>query len=107
MNQQHTEAKAVTTIAAPPRPRVARSRKVVAIESASYVAQYRLRLRFDDGTENLVDFAPFLSASAHPSIRAYLDKARFKQFTMEDGFLHWHDFELVFPMMDLYEGTVR
>ena len=94
-------------VAEKPRSRGARSRKVVAIELASYVAPYRLRLRFDDGKEHLVDFEPFLSASAHPSIRAYLDKARFKEFTVEDGFLHWDDFELVFPMMDLYEGTIR
>jgi hypothetical protein len=95
------------TVAEKPRARASRSRKVVAIESASYVAPYRLRLRFDDWKENLVDFGPFLSASAHPSIRAYLDKARFQQFTVEDGFLHWNDFELVFPMADLYAGTIR
>lgn len=89
------------------RPLATRSRKVVAVESASYAAPYRLRLRFDDGKENLVDFEPFLSASAHPSIRAYLDKSRFKQFTVEDGFLHWHDFELVFPMADFHAGTIR
>ena len=89
------------------RSRASRSRKVVAIESASYVVPYRLRLRFDDGKENLVDFGPFLSASAHPSIRAYLDKTRFKQFTLEDGFLHWDDFSLVFPMAELYEGVIR
>ena len=95
------------TVAEKPRVRASRSRKVVAIESASYVAPYRLRLRFDDGKENLVDFEPFLSASAHPSIRAYLDKTRFKQFTVEDGFLHWDDFSLVFPMAELYEGVIR
>lgn len=95
------------TVAEKPRLRAARSRKFVAIESASYVAPYRLRLRFDDGKENLVDFAPFLSASAHPSIREYLEMARFKQFTVEDGFLHWNDFDLVFPMADLYAGTIR
>ena len=95
------------TVAEKPRSSAPRSRKVVAIESASYVGPYRLRLRFDDGKENLVDFEPFLSASAHPSLRAYLEKARFKQFTVEDGFLHWHDFELVFPMAELYEGVIR
>jgi hypothetical protein len=95
------------TVAEKPRSRAARSRKLVAIASAAYVAPYRLRLRFDDGKEKLVDFGPFLTGSAHPSIRAYLDKARFKQFTVEDGFLHWHDFELVFPMADLYAGTIR
>lgn len=95
------------TVAEKPRARVSRSRKVVAIESASYVAPYRLRLRFDDGKENLVDFGQFLSTSAHPSIRAYLDKTRFRQFTVEDGFLHWNDFELVFPMAELYSGSIR
>ena len=95
------------TVVDKPRSRAARGPKVIAIESASYVAPYRLRLRFDDGKENLVDFGPFLNASAHPSIRAYLDKARFKQFTLEDGFLQWNDFELVFPMADLYEGVIR
>ena len=95
------------TVAEKPRARAARSRKVIAIESASYVAPYRLRLRFADGKENLVDFGPFLSASAHPSIRVYLDKTRFKRFTLEDGFLQWDDFSLVFPMADLYEGVIR
>lgn len=95
------------TVAEKPRVRLARNRKVVAIESAAYVAPYRLRIRFDDGKENLVDFGPFLTASAHPSIRAYLDKTRFKQFTLEDGFLHWDDFSLLFPMADLYEGMIH
>ena len=95
------------TVAEKPRVRASRSRKVFAVESANYVAPYRLRLQFDDGKENLVDFGPFLSDSAHPSIRAYLDKSRFKRFTVEDGFLHWNDFELVFPMADLYEGVIR
>lgn len=82
-------------------------RKVIAIGSAQHVAPYRLQLRFDDGKESLVDFAPFLSGSVHPCIRAYLDKTRFKQFTVEDGFLHWNDFELVFPMADLYAGRIQ
>jgi Protein of unknown function (DUF2442) len=80
--------------------------KVVQIESARLVAPYKLRLQFDDGHENTVDFGPFLKNSEHPSIRAYLDLKRFKSFTVEDGVLHWNDFDLVFPMADLYEGKV-
>ena len=80
--------------------------KVVQIESARFVAPYKLRLRFDDGRENIVDFGPFLKNSEHPSIRAYLDLKRFKNFTIEDGVLHWNDFDLVFPMADLYEGKI-
>jgi len=31
---------------------------------------------------------------------------RFKNFAVEDGVLHWNDFDLVFPMADLYEGKI-
>ena len=79
--------------------------KVVRIESAEHVPPYKLRLRFDDGHENLVDFAPFLSKSRNPAIQAYHDRKRFCKFTIEDGFLHWNDFDLVFPMAELYEGN--
>lgn len=80
--------------------------KVVQIGAACYVAPYKLCLRFDDGHESTVDFGPFLKASPHPSIRAYLDLKRFKNFTVQDGMLHWNDFDLVFPMADLYEGRI-
>jgi hypothetical protein len=53
-----------------------------------------------------VDFGPFLKNSEHPSIRAHLVLKRFKNFTVEDGVLHWNDFDLVFPMADLYEGKI-
>ena len=80
--------------------------KVVRIESAECVPPYKLRLRFDDDHESLVDFAPFLSRSRHPAVQAYHDRKRFRKFTVEDGFLHWNNFDLVFPMADLYEGTI-
>ncbi len=83
-----------------------REPEVIEITSALYVAPYKLRLAFADGKEKVVDFEPFLRRSTHPAIQAYLDKRRFKKFTVEDGFLHWNDFELVFPMADLYAGRI-
>jgi hypothetical protein len=80
--------------------------KVVQIEAARCVAPYALHLRFDDGHESTVDFGPFLRGSVHPSIRAYLDLKRFKGFSLEHGVLQWNDFDLVFPMSDLYEGRI-
>lgn len=80
--------------------------KVVRIKAVRYLPAYRLQVRFDDGHESLVDFEPFLKASAHPSIRGYLNVRRFKNFTVEHGVLHWNDFDLVFPMADLYEGQI-
>jgi len=77
---------------------------VVRIEAAEYVPPYKLRLRFNDRHESLVDFGPFLTQSRHPAIQACHDRKRFRNFTIENGFLHWNDFDLVFPMADLYEG---
>ena len=85
----------------------ARMPKVVRIEVVSQCRTYKLSIRFDDWKENTVDFGPFLKGSAHPSILAYLDLKRFKDFTLEDGVLHWNDFDLVFPMADLYEGRIN
>jgi hypothetical protein len=80
--------------------------KVVRIEAVRHLSGCKLGLRFSDGHLSTVDFGPFLKASPHPSIRAYLDLKRFKGFTLEDGVLHWHDFDLVFPMAELYEGKI-
>ena len=80
--------------------------KVVYIEAAEYVPPYKLRLRFDDDHESLVDFDAFLSQSRHPVVQAYHDRKHFRKFTLEDGFLHWNDFNLVFPMADLYAGKI-
>ena len=80
--------------------------KVVRIEGVRHVSDYELGLRFSDRHVSTVDFEPFLKSSAHPSIRAYLDLKRFQEFTLEDGVLHWNDFDLVFPMADLYEGRI-
>ena len=81
--------------------------KVVQIEAVRYISPYRLHVRFDDAHESTVDFGHFLKSSVHPSIRAYLDVRRFRDFTVEDGVLHWNDFDLVFPMRDLYEGQIK
>jgi hypothetical protein len=87
------------------RPQTAESEKF-SLTSVERAADYCLRLTFTDGVVRIVDFGPFLRASPHPSIRAYLEPARFLQFKVEDGFLHWNDFELVFPMTDLREGRI-
>lgn len=80
--------------------------KVVRITAAEYIPPYKLRLRFDNDHESVVDFAVFLSQSPHSAIQAYHDRKRFRQFTIEDGFLHWNNFDLVFPMADLYAGKI-
>lgn len=79
---------------------------VIAITAAEFVSGYRLRLRFNDGKERVVDFEPFLRRSLNPMIRAYLDPAKFRQFSLEYGDLRWNDYDLCFPIADLHEGRI-
>jgi hypothetical protein len=76
------------------------------IESAKYLSDFAIRILFNDGTEKLVDFKPFLSNSLHPSIKKYLDEKRFSKFNLTDGNLNWNDYDLIFPIWDLYNGKI-
>lgn len=75
--------------------------------SATQTEKYRIHLRFDDRTEREVDFEPFLSRSLHPDIRAYLDPVRFGSFRVEYGELVWGDYDLCFPVIDLYRNQIE
>ena len=78
----------------------------VDVTAAREVAPYTLSITFSDGAERIVDFGPFLRASHHPSVRAYLDPARFQEFDIVGGNLNWHDYDLIFPVADLYRGVI-
>ena len=76
------------------------------IDSAKYLSDYAIRIKFSDGNERLIDFKPFLSKSLHPSIKKYLDENRFSSFSLTDGNLNWNDYDLIFPISDLYNGKI-
>lgn len=80
---------------------------VVHITDAEYLSQYRIRLSFSDGFQNLVDFQPFLESSRNPMIRAHLDPERFAGFVVQDGDLVWGGYDLCFPIADLYENQIQ
>lgn len=80
--------------------------KTIKIESAEHVGAHKLHLFFSDGKEQLVDFGPFLENSLHPDIKKFLSPKNFKRFTIENGDLMWGDFDLIFPIMDLYENKL-
>ena len=77
------------------------------VEKAKYLGDYAFRLRFSDGTEKLVDFKSFLKKSQHPSIRKYLKEELFSNFQIVDGNLNWNDYDLIFPVWDLYTGHIE
>lgn len=79
---------------------------ILEIKSAKYIGDFAIRILFNDGMNRLVDFKPFLESSLHPSIRKYLDEKLFTKFELIDGNLNWNDYDLIFPVDDLYEGRL-
>ncbi|MBN1349579.1 DUF2442 domain-containing protein [candidate division KSB1 bacterium] len=80
---------------------------VIEIHAAKYIGDDALRIQFNNGFERLVDFKPFLLKSHHPSISKYLDEEKFKQFKIIDGNLNWNDYDLIFPISDLFEDNIN
>ncbi len=79
---------------------------LIEIKSATYIGDFAIRLLFSDGFSRLVDFKPFLEKALHPSIRRYLNETLFVQFQIVDGNLNWNDYDLIFPIDDLYRGEI-
>ena len=79
---------------------------IIEIKSAQYIGDYAIRIFFNDGFNKLVDFKPFLESSFHPSIRKYLDETKFKDYQIADGNLNWNDYDMIFPIDDLYTGNL-
>ena len=77
------------------------------ILTAKQVGDFRIRLQFDDGIEQTVDFTSFLTRALHPDIRAWLDPTRFATFRLEYGELVWGDYDLCFPVIDLYRNQIE
>ena len=76
------------------------------VKEAKYVPRYRVDIAFNDGTRRVVDFGPFLKQARNPMFTKYRGLAEFKSFHNQDGDLMWGDYEMIFPIMDLYNGTI-
>ncbi len=76
------------------------------ITEAEYVSGYKIRLTFNDGTMRLVDFAAFLKKAQNPMSTKYRRVKQFKSFHIEHGDLMWGDYEMIFPITDLYRGGI-
>ena len=76
------------------------------IKKAEYAGDYKLTLLFSDNEKQCVDFYPFLSSSLNPLIRKYLEIEQFSKFNVDNGDLEWNDYDLCFPVADLYENRI-
>ncbi len=82
------------------------SQKIISVVKAEYLSNYSLQITFDDGKEIVVDFAEFILASQNPMISKYSDLELFKSFSIIYGDIVWNDYELCFPVWDIYSGTI-
>jgi len=79
---------------------------VISIISAEYAGEYRIKLTISDRTEREIDFSAFLNSAKNPMARKYLDKGLFRSFKIIYGDIVWNDYEMCFPIWDLYEGRI-
>ena len=80
--------------------------KLIKIEKAKYLSGHKISFLFSDKTRQEVDFSNFLNRSTHPEIRKYLDISLFKKFRVINGEIDWNDFDMCFPVYDLYKGKI-
>ena len=80
--------------------------QTINIEKADYLEEYRIHFIYDDGKENIVDFKPFIFSSMHPEIKKYQNQNLFKNFSLNYGEIEWNDYELAFPIFDIYQGKI-
>jgi len=82
------------------------STSIIGINKAQYLNNYEIELLFNDGKKRVIDLNNFLKKAKNPMTRKYLNKNSFKKFKVEYGDLIWGDYEMCFPVWDLYEGNI-
>lgn len=80
--------------------------KAIKVTKAQFIGDFAIRVFFNDDSQKLIDFKPFLEKSQHPEIRKYLDESKFREFQIVDGNLNWNDYDLIFPVWELYNGKI-
>jgi hypothetical protein len=79
---------------------------VLRLDKAEYMDGYKIKLTFHNNEVRTIDFFQFLDSSQNPSTRKYLNLEKFKEFQILYGDLVWNDFELCFPIADLYDNAI-
>jgi hypothetical protein len=67
-----------------------------------------LKIYFNDGTSQVIDFSKFLNMHEHPQFNKYKNEKNFKSFKIENGNVVWgKDWDLIFPVYQLYKGKIQ
>lgn len=78
----------------------------LAVTKAEYVEGYTIRVSFNDGTEQVIDFTrPFKRLKGYYA--QYREPEAFQSFTIDMGNLVWgENWDVEFPIWSLYTGSV-
>jgi hypothetical protein len=78
----------------------------IKIVEAIYIKDYIIKLTFNDGKINNVDFKEEVMAQKVPEYKKYQHIKEFKRFKIESGNLVWgKNWDLIFPLYKLYENS--
>lgn len=82
--------------------------KVISVKEALWAGDYKVDIIFNDNKKKTIDFAVFLNSHSHPQYNKYKQPTQFKKFRIENGNLVWgKDWDMIFPVYDLYLGKVK
>jgi Protein of unknown function (DUF2442) len=79
---------------------------ILSIQNVKSIGDFKLQIHFNDGSHKVIDFESFLNQSHHPAIRVFLQHDRFNNYRIEHGDLVWGDYDLCFPIADLYYDRI-
>ncbi len=86
--------------------RAKKIKKNINVIEAVYVKNFRLKVFFDDGSSQTVDLSEFLGNPPNPVYKKYLKEKNLKNFEIINGNVNWNDYEMIFPVADLYRGVI-
>jgi Protein of unknown function (DUF2442) len=78
----------------------------ISVISAVHLESYTLLLEFNDGKKVKVNFEEFLFSRENAETKKYRNKKSFQKFHLEHGELMWGDYEMLFPIADLYNNSI-
>lgn len=79
----------------------------IMITEAHSVGNLTIEMKFNDNTIQRVNIGEFINRHPHPQYDKYLDEAEFMKFSLDDGNIVWgEDWDLVFPVEQLYAGAI-
>ena len=79
---------------------------LVEIVKANYLDNFKIQLLFSDNKEQIIDFEVLKKKDRNPMTKKYSDLDNFKNFKLDYGDLNWNDYEMCFPVWDLYNGKI-